>query len=126
MNRQELRVFLLEILGCFCGMPDAAIATILRLLRLHPLHENYAELNQWLAEDGVRYLLLYSLDAWKLTEHGYTVNGAWLTPKGIQVRDALAAEEADGFKALLAEHCAHGFDMDDEGHSCIKAEAERK
>jgi hypothetical protein len=107
---------------CGCGSPDDAAAALLRLLRLHPLYDHHAELDGWIDDSGVQYLLLYQLDALELTEHGGTVGGGWLSDAGVAVRDALAREEADGFEALMGSWCIHGFDVEDESHDCLAAE----
>lgn len=120
-RRQELRVFLSQWF-CGCGNPEDACAALLRLLRLHPLYDHRAEFKEWVPDDGIEYLLLYALDRHELTEHGGSVGGAWLTPKGEAVRDALAREEGDGFEALLNNHCVHGYDFDDQAHDCMAAD----
>lgn len=128
MTRQELRV-LLDAQFCGCGAPGDAAAAILRLLRLHERGDNSEttwraqrkEIEEWLPDDGVRFLLMYWLDRLELTEHGGSVEGAWLTEKGGAVLEALAREEEDDFEALFAEHCVHGFDVgdnDDTSHTC--------
>lgn len=122
MTRQELRVLQGEWF-CGCGMPEEASRALLRLLRLHPLYENQDELQEWIPDDGVRYLLLYQLDRLELTEHGGSVGGAWLTDKGKAALEALAREEADGFEALCEPSCIHGFTFD-EDHDCMAADAE--
>ena len=121
MDRPALRRYLAEWF-CGCGNPEDAAAALLRLLRLHPLYDHHEEVTTWLPDDGVRYLLLYKLDRDELTEHGGSVGGAWLTSKGEAVRDALSREEGDDFDALLAQHCVHGFDIDDDSHDCMAAD----
>lgn len=121
INRQALRRFL-DGWFCGCGNPEDAAAALLRLLRLHPLYEHRPKFEAWLPDDGLQYLLLYMLDRFELTEHGGSVGGAWLTPKGEAVRNALAREEGDDFEALLDEHCIHGFDIGDESHDCMAAD----
>lgn len=119
MTRPELRVFL-DRWFCGCGSPEVATAALLRLLRLHPLYDpsHQRELQAWLPDEGVRYLLLYQLDRLELTEHGGTVDGAWLSETGEALRAALERESLDNFAALHAEHCACGHDTDDLSHSC--------
>lgn len=120
MTREELRVFLDDIF-CGCGSPEDAAAALLKLLRLHSLYEHRTEFEAWIPDKGVQYLLLYQLDRDGLTEHGGSVGGAWLTAKGTEIRDALAREEADGFEELDADHCAHGYALDDSSHDCSPA-----
>lgn len=124
MTRQELRVFLQDHF-CGCGDPEAASATLLALLRMHPMYEpqSQAALRALIPDEGARYLLLYWMDRADLTEHGGSVNGAWLTEIGERVRDALVCEEADGFEALSESSCVHGFSIEsDEGeHDCMSS-----
>lgn len=96
MTRGELRDFLFEKWFCGCGDPAVAAEALRLLLRLHPLHEaeNRAQLERMVPGEGVRYLVLYMLDRAGLTEHGGTVGGGWLSPKGKEVLAAL--EEASG------------------------------
>jgi hypothetical protein len=122
VTRQELRVYL-KSWFCGCGNLEDAAATLLRLLRLHPLYHGWGELAAWIPDDGVRYLLLYALDRDELTEHGYVVTGAWLTEKGEAVKAALEAEEPDGFLDLFEQSCVHGFDITDTDHDCMAADA---
>jgi hypothetical protein len=123
MSRQELSRFLDWY--CGCGAPWEAAAALLRLLRLHPLYEHRTEFDAWIRDDGVQYWLLYHLDHLGLTEHGTNVNGAWLTKKGEQVRDALGAID-DLETWLSGTFCSHGYRILDENnepdeydHKCV-------
>lgn len=121
MTRLELRVYL-QSWFCGCGDPEAACATLLRILRLHPAYEHRDELAALIPDEGARLLLLYRLDRDGLTEHGGSIGGAWLTDKGTAVRDALAREESDGFEALMQAACIHGYaweDPEDADHVCV-------
>lgn len=119
MDRPALRRWL-DPWFCGCESPEAAAASLLRLLALFPLHVEASRraLSEWLADDGVRMLLLYALDEHHLIEHGSTIGGSWLTPTGEAVRAALEREQADGFSALFRDACSHGYDIDDETHDC--------
>lgn len=108
MTRQELRVFLDEWF-CGCGSPSDATLALLRLLELHPLYEHQDELKRMLPDGGLRYLTLYTLDYFDLSEHGGTVGGSWLTDKGKAVLAALQREAGDEFQALHVQHCCHGY-----------------
>jgi hypothetical protein len=127
MTRAELRVFL-DGWFCGCGSPEAASEALLRLLRLHPAYDHGPEIEEALPDDGLRYLTLYTLERFELTEHGGSVDGGWLTETGTAVRDALSAEEADEFSALHGPACAHGIDLDadcDECNPATRAESDR-
>lgn len=118
MTRPELRVFLHWF--CGCGDPEAACAALLQLLELHPLYKYPDRLDPLIPDPGLQYLVLYMLDHWKLTEHGSSIGGAWLTPFGDSVREALRREAADGFEALMGKgYCIHGYDDDDREHTCL-------
>lgn len=123
MDRPALRRFLAEWPFCGCGCPDSAAGALLRLLRLDPMYAHRREFEAWIGDYGVQYLLLYALDGKGLTEHGSGITSAWLTDKGTAVRDALAREESDGFEALFADHCVHGYDSGDEKHDCMAVDA---
>ena len=122
MTRQELRVFLS---GWFCGCdsPEAASAALLRLLDLHPLYDHRAEFETWIPDNGIADLLLYMLDSFELTEHGGTVGGAWLTPKGERIREALRRESTNNFMDLHGDYCIHGVDSSDTSHDCTTTDA---
>ena len=112
---------------CGCGCPEAACATLLRFLRdMVPLHTNGAKFREEIPDTGWQYLILYLIDDRDLIEHGSSVGGSWLSPKGTAFLEALAREEADEFEALCESSCIHGFSIDtDEGeHSCARAEEE--
>jgi len=115
MTRPELRVFL-QTWFCGCGSPDLAAAYLLRLLDLHPLYEHRQELEALISDTGLEMLILYTLDRFDLTEHGGTVGGAWLSPKGEAVREALRAESGDKFVELSRSSCIHGYVADMNGH----------
>jgi hypothetical protein len=129
MTRSELRV---ELQGwfCGCGSRGAAAASLLKVLRLHDdFHAKRAEwpwatLAPLVPDEGLRWLLLYTLDSRGYTEHGTSVRGAFLLPLGKALRDALAAEEGDEFEALFGDHCAHGIDIDDDCAGCRAASGE--
>lgn len=117
MTRPELRVFLGEWF-CGCGAPESAAARLCDLLALHPLYDHRPELEQLLPDDGLRQLVLYTLNHFDLTEHGGSVNGGWLTDTGRAVLDALNQETADGYESLMADACVHGYAVEDELHEC--------
>jgi hypothetical protein len=112
MTRRELRVFLQDWF-CGCGSPDAAADTLRILLALHPLHSNREAFEALVPNNGIQYLLLYTLDQFDLTEHGGNVGGGWLTDKGHAVLAALDNEKADDYEALFAMSCAHGYAVDE-------------
>jgi hypothetical protein len=119
MTIQELRVFISEWF-CGCGDPSNAARVLRDILALHPLYEHRQELEQILPDEGLRYLMLYTLDHFDLTDHGSSIGGAWLTDKGRSVLDALH-REAPAFERLSGMWCIHGYDTDTQ---CSLCEAE--
>ena len=122
MDRHALRRFLDTIPFCGCGCPEEAAGALYDVLSLFPLYENQQGLAERLPDVGYRYLFLYMLDGYEITEHGGNVAGGWLTDKGKAVMAALNRERGDDFEALFADHCVHGYDVTDEDHDCMKAE----
>lgn len=130
MTRIELRVFL-DSFFCGCGMPNAACGALLRFLSLHERSDDSwerqrKERDQWIPDDGLQMLVLYLIDSLGLLEHGGSVGGSWLTDKGAAVLARLREEQADDFEALLADHCVHGYGVEDDiangTHDCAAFE----
>ena len=120
MTRQELRVFLSDHF-CGCGNPRGAAGALLRMLEVWGSKDlaAYQEFPKLVQDDGAMFLLVYLVDGHMgLTEHGGGILSSWLNAKGQEVLAALRAEPADGFKALCAMHCVHGYDVDDRSHVC--------
>lgn len=118
MTRQQLRVVIGEWF-CGCGDPALAAERLRDILALHPLYDNRAAFERLVPDEGIQYLLLYMLDSLDLAEHGGNVGGAWLTPLGQDVLDALNAEAASDFQSMMESWCAHGFDLSDDTHVCV-------
>lgn len=99
---------------CGCGNPEIVLTRIRDVLRaianrsaawrgmpIMPLsnesdHSEYAkeQLAKTLGPDqALEYLMLYVLDAADLTEHGGSVGGSWLTPKGEELLAFLESHE---------------------------------
>lgn len=117
MTRQELSVFFQEWF-CGCGSPEMAAETLRMVLSMHPLYEHGAEFDALVPCEGLRMLLLYTLDHFELTEHGGTVGGGWLTDKGKAVLAALEREKSDNYAALFAQACIHGYAVEGEAFEC--------
>lgn len=120
LERHELRVLFADEF-CGCGNPERAWDTIHTLLGLHPLYENRELIENLYPDLGVRMLLLGRLDHLRLTEHGGTIEGAWLTDLGKATLAGLNRELADNFDGLTnGDYCIHGFDFDAD-HDCMAA-----
>lgn len=115
MTRQELRVFLGEWF-CGCGHAESAASRLRDLLALHPLYEHREAVSTLLPDEGIRHLLLYTLDHFDLTEHGSSILGSWLTDKGRDVLNALDKEVADNFNELTCSACIHGYGLHELDH----------
>jgi hypothetical protein len=134
MTRQELRVFLNEWF-CGCGSPESVARFVRDVLAVYDCRHGHglslfnpddrpklkqlwadtdAAVNALMPSDGVQYFVLYVLTHWDLLEHGGTVGGSWLTEKGKAVLAALNLEQGDGFEALCASACIHGYAVDRE------------
>jgi hypothetical protein len=76
---------------CGCGNPDAAYQFLLDTLSAFDRSDSWEasceRIREWWAVgEGPGYLVLYFLTNADLLEHGGSVGGSWLTPKG---KDAL-------------------------------------
>ena len=120
LARHELRVLFADEF-CGCGTPEAAWGTIQKLLSLHPLYDNQREFDKWYPDPGVQMLLLGRLDELRLTEHGGTITGGWLTDLGRAALAGLDREASDDFIALSDGGCIHGFDFTGTDHDCMAA-----
>ena len=76
-----------EVFGfCGCGNPDEAMIFIHNVLQLINQEKGWGnEMQCLIPSEGVYYFVLYTLDDKKLTEHGTSIGGSWLTPKGKEV-----------------------------------------
>lgn len=82
---------------CGCGEPDLAIAAFREIMDLFvepdgeriAVHLDRARRDEYARRHGagLACLILYWLDAMKLTEHGGSVHGSWLTTVGERVRE---------------------------------------
>lgn len=122
MNRHELRIFLKDWF-CGCGSPDMACDALRNLLEMHsiPYEQRKREIAELIPNEGIQYLIFYALDHFDLTEHGGTVDGAWLSDKGKAVLAALNRERFDNYDSLNENCCAHGYSIEtDELNECIE------
>jgi len=91
---------------CGCGDPQMVADLVVRLLTEGKRWDDQPDLVRPCGveaataiikqnPEAAAWALLYMLDHWQLTEHGGSVNGAWLTLRGTQVAAILAADEVD-------------------------------
>jgi hypothetical protein len=68
---------------CACGNPESAYSLVRDLLALAPFHKRtHAEIANLIGTEGAYHLVLGQLDGAGLIEHGSSIGGSWLTPKG--------------------------------------------
>lgn len=93
MTQEEIDEKLDEVFNelgyCGCGMPEHAAKYLLKVLTLldRKLDTAPPDVIKELGEPAM--LVLYALDKEGLIEHGGSVLGAWLTPRGSYVMEIL-------------------------------------
>ena len=103
---------LLEIqkMFCGCGSPDLAWAAIKDYLReredWHEAVLNKKDFPHKYLETGKDYILAYLVDHFRLTEHGGSVGGCWLTKEGKEALTYLemAFDACEDVNAEIEEH----------------------
>ncbi|MFI5992481.1 hypothetical protein ACIBAC_11590 [Streptomyces sp. NPDC051362] len=87
------KIFYEDLGLCGCGNPGDAYALVRDLLALAPFYEDeHWRLAETLTGGGAAHHIIMSvIDVAELTEHGSSVNGAWLTPKGAWCLHAMQA-----------------------------------
>lgn len=88
---------------CGCYKPEqvleeleAALERIDAFTRTRGKREQFEQaLKPHLEWVDTHLILVYLLDALQLTEHGYNLSSAWLTPKGEKLLEALRASDDD-------------------------------
>lgn len=113
--RHELRVFFdAKIPMCSCGNPEAGVALVYEVLKLHPLYEHRAELRMLLPTTGIEMVVLGVLHEAHLNEHGGSIGGSWLTPLGESILAALQYEldahpGEEPFESFCDSSCIRGY-----------------
>lgn len=99
MNKQKFYDWwFLKIGFCACGNPSEVVKLIRDTLANPKMVE-------W---SPFHLFVLYSLDAWNLTEHGVGVAYSWLTPEGQDMYDFLASLTDDDIDTLLNDDDENG------------------
>lgn len=87
---------------CGCGNPEKAREYLVNLLQsMKDRSASSWEVNnveKVALSEGVFYFVMYVLDAMRLTEHGGSVGGSWLTEKGEKMLEFLRSEHEGGEK----------------------------
>lgn len=81
---------------CRCGRLADLVVQIRDALELHEAPPFDERANRVDFDNPAHIALAYMLDAWKLTEHGSSIVGAWLTSDGVRLRNALRLVGVDG------------------------------
>lgn len=88
---------------CGCYQPHEGIEFLRNALNHMPMYED--ENQAWYAaqfpHNGARQWFLSWIDSLELTEHGCSINGSWLLPKGEQLRDFLNALTDEEIEEIL-------------------------
>lgn len=80
-----------HILGCGCNQPEAAYHLVRDILDLAPFYDNgnWRKAQALIGTDGAFQIVIGLLTSLDLLEHGGSMGGSWITPKGEYVRDML-------------------------------------
>lgn len=115
-TRQHIYKVIADLPLCGCGSPEPAYELVVELLKLVPFYERQPDEIRTLTgqSDGVHYLVLGSLDHADLIEHGTSIDGSWITPKGEWF---LKAVEAAGGAGKLFE-ATHNIGYPHNGANC--------
>ncbi|MDX3324777.1 hypothetical protein PV405_08860 [Streptomyces sp. ME02-6979-3A] len=78
------QIFYVDLGLCGCGNPEDAYTLVRDLLALHPLYEDqrWKQAEELTGGGAVHHVVMSTLDTADLIEHGSSINGSWLTPKG--------------------------------------------
>lgn len=96
------QVFYRDLNLCGCGNPEDAVDLVLDLLKLLPFYEpgHEEQVYALMGHPGAVHMVLSQLDRAGLTDHGGSLHGSWITPKGEWLLAALGAledfDEMDG------------------------------
>lgn len=75
---------------CGCGSPEDVWKLIADALKLAPFYEHPNAVRELIGQPGAYHMVLSALTNAGLIEHGGSIGGSWITPKGQWYRQALA------------------------------------
>lgn len=80
-----------NITGCGCNQPEAAYYLVRDILDLAPFYDgdNWRKVQALIGSDGAFQIVIGLLNKLELLEHGGSMGGSWITPKGEYVRSLL-------------------------------------
>lgn len=69
---------------CGCGIPEPAYQLVVDLLKVTPFYDHREQVASLAGSEteGAHLLVLGALDHAGLIEHGSSIGGSWITPKG--------------------------------------------
>jgi hypothetical protein len=84
-------LFVDHVIGCGCNQPGAAYELVRGILDLTPFYEdgNWRKVQALIGTDGAFQIVLGVLTDADLLEHGGSMGGSWITPKGEYVRELM-------------------------------------
>ena len=88
---------------CGCGCPDEAYELVRDILALAPFYD-HPEAVRELTGDRAYYLVLYAIDNAGLLEHGASIGGSWLTPKGAHYLELMRKFDHDDLDHVGLPH----------------------
>ena len=74
---------------CGCGNAEASYALVRILLGLTPFFNHTEAIEALVPDEAARHIVLSCLDSAGLIEHGTSIGGSWITPKGAFFLDVL-------------------------------------
>lgn len=80
-----------NITGCGCNQPETAYYLVRNILNLTPFHDdgNWLKAQALIGSDGAFQIIIGLLSNLDLMEHGGSMGGSWITPKGEYIRELM-------------------------------------
>ena len=84
-----------HIVGCGCNQPETAYNLVRDILNLAPFFEdgNWRKVQALIGTNGAFQIVVGLLNKLELLEHGGSMGGSWITPKGEYVRELMNRHE---------------------------------
>lgn len=74
---------------CGCGNAEESYVLVRQLLQLTPFYEHWDQVAALLPHTAARHIVLSAMESAGLIEHGTSISGSWITPKGQFFLDVL-------------------------------------
>ncbi|NUQ98305.1 MAG: hypothetical protein HOY79_17735 [Streptomyces sp.] len=84
-----------HIVGCGCNQPETAYNLVRNILNLAPFYTdgNWRKVETLIGSEGAFQIIVGLLSSLDLLEHGSSMGGSWITPKGEYVRELMGRHE---------------------------------